>query len=359
VIAVTGTNGKTTTRQMIVSIMGKRFRVLTPRANYNNLVGLPLTLLNLESSHQAAVLEMGMNCPGEISRLTEIADPDLALITNVGPAHLEGVGSLEGVARAKGELFEGLKPGATAIINTDDPLVARLAERLHVQGISFGFNRKASVRALGLRHRGLKGVSFKLKTPSGNAKIDLSLFGKHNASNALAAAAVATALNIDPAGIRDALAEISPFPGRLELKKLPGPVYLLDDTYNANPASTRAALNVLMKLKSRGRAVAVLGDMLELGDKSNLEHARIGQAAARLAVDFLVGIGPLTKIMLQSSIKYGLAKKQTIWFGDPEDGARWVSGHIQIHDRVLVKGSRGMRMERAVHYLTERNQESG
>lgn len=357
VVAVTGTNGKTTTREMIVSILGRRFRVLASKANYNNLVGLPLTLLNLEPSHQLAVLEMGMNSPGEIGRLTEIADPDVALITNIGPAHLEGVGSLEGVAGAKGELFQGIKPEATAIINADDPLVAQLAARLEVRGLSFGFSRKSDVRAQGLRYRGLKGLSFKLKTSSGNVKIELPLFGRHNASNALAAAATAVAMKMAPVYIKEALDEIEPFPGRLELKMLPGPVYLLDDTYNANPVSVKASLEVLMKTRGRGRAVAVLGDMLELGRETQFEHARIGRTAAQFGVDFLVGVGPLAKTMLQSSIRYGLAKKQTAWFEAPGQAAEWLEDQLQVRDRILIKGSRGMRMERIVQHLRERNQD--
>jgi len=351
VVAITGSNGKTTTREMTVRILKQSFNVLAASANFNNLIGLPLTLFNLRPEHQVAVLEMGTNRFGEISRLTEIADPDVALVTSIAPAHLEGLGGLEGVARAKGELYDGLKNGAVALVNLDDPLVVRIAGTYSGPRLSFGFSRQAEVQARKLKHRGLKGSGFELVTPKGSVTVRLPLYGRHNISNALAAAAVSLSMGVTPARIRDALSGMKPFPGRLELKRLSGPIYLLDDTYNANPVSVEAALSVLKRLKGRGRAVAVLGDMFELGAESEAEHARIGRVAAETGLDLLVGVGPLAKVLIGSARRTGLSRDRLHWFEDQDQAGLWLKAELRPLDRVLIKGSRGMHLERIVSCL--------
>ncbi len=352
VVALTGSNGKTTTKEMLVRMLSRRWSTLATQGNFNNLIGLPLTIFRLEESHRAAVLEMGMSFPGEIARLTEIAGPDVGLITNVGPAHLEGLGSLEGVARAKGELFSGLGPEAAAAVNMDDPLVVRVAEVFHGRKITFGFSRRADVRAARVRPKGLGGTSFELITPEGRSQVGFALLGRHNVLNALAAAAGALAMGCSQEDMAAGLEGFPPFPGRLELKKLAGPVYMLDDTYNANPASTIAALKVLTARRGKGRAVAALGDMLELGRAAKSEHERVGRTAAELGIDLLAAVGPNCKNMVSAARKAGLDKDRVHWFADAPEAGAWLKERLRPHDRLLVKGSRGMKMERIVKNMT-------
>jgi len=353
VAAITGSNGKTTTKEMLTAAAETTYHTLATAGNLNNLVGLPLTLFRLRPKHEAAVLEMGMNQPGEIARLTEIADPDVGLVTCVAPAHLEGLGSIEGVARAKGELYAGLRPSAVAVVNLDDPWVVRMARAAAGPRITFGFSRKADVRGRKLRSRGLQGVGFELVTPDGAAPVRLNLLGRHNVLNALAAAAAGLALDLTPDNIAVGLSRVHPYTGRLNLKRLAGPVYLLDDSYNANPASVEAGLGVLSEVKGRGRAVAVLGDMFELGKAARTEHARLGRTVAQYKLDLLVGVGPLTRLLVKEARKSGLNGSKTAWFADQDEAAAWLKDRLQPRDRVLVKGSRGMGMETVVEALTE------
>ncbi|MEW6266470.1 MAG: UDP-N-acetylmuramoyl-tripeptide--D-alanyl-D-alanine ligase [Thermodesulfobacteriota bacterium] len=351
VLALTGSNGKTTTKEMLVRIVGRKYRTLATAGNFNNLVGLPLTLFRLRAEHEACVLEMGMSAPGEIARLTEIADPDVGLVTNVGPAHVAGLGSLEGVARAKGELFQGLSGRAAAAVNLDDPLVVEQAGRFKGRRLTFGFNRRADVRAE-MKPSGPGGVIFDLITPAGRARVRLDLLGRHNVANALAAAAAASALGLDPDEIGAALEGFPPFPGRLALRRLPGPVFLLDDTYNANPASTLAALKVLKSLRRKsGRLLAVLGDMLELGPISLEQHARIGRAAAEIGLDILAAVGMEAREMARTAEESPRPPARVAWFAETERAAAWLKNEVKARDRILIKGSRGMRMEKIVHAL--------
>jgi UDP-N-acetylmuramoyl-tripeptide--D-alanyl-D-alanine ligase len=356
VVAVTGSNGKTTTKEMIRRILDRKYEVLATEGNFNNLVGLPLTLFRLRPEHEVAVLEMGMNRPGEITRLTEIADPDLGLITNVAPAHLEGLGSVDGVARAKGELFRGLGPESIGAVNADDPLVMREARYLGGRSISFGFNRKADVSVRSLSRSGLSGLRFDLVYPQGRAPVKFALLGEHNVRNALAAASVCWSLGLSPARIASALDGFRPFPGRLELKKIKRSIYLLDDTYNANPGSTLAALDVLTNIRGKGRAIAVLGDMLELGDYSRREHRRVGRNAAEMGADIVIGVGKESQALIRAARKIS-SKAAAKWFKDTASAAKWLKSQLRPHDRVLIKGSRGMRMENVVKALT--NGEAG
>ena len=352
VIAVTGSNGKTTTKEMLVRILERRYEVLSNTGNLNNLVGLPLTLFRLRPEHEVAVLEMGMNRPGEIARLTKIAAPDVGLITCVAPAHLEGLGSIEGVARAKGELFAGLSPDALGAVNLDDPLVVKQARPLAGRMVTFGFHPRADMRAINVTQRSLRRTSFTLVTPQADVPVRFPLLGRHNVGNALAAAAAAWALGFSPARIATGLDDFPPFPGRLELKPLPGRIYLLDDTYNANPASTRAALEVLARLRGRGRAVAVLGDMLELGPKTADMHRSVGESAAQLGVDLLAAVGSEAKHVVRAAEQHASPPAQAVGFKDTSSAADWLTNHLKPNDRVLVKGSRGMRMEYIVKRLT-------
>lgn len=354
VVAVTGSVGKTSTKEMMLKIIGSKFKVLGTEGNLNNLIGLPQTLFKLRKKHQVVVLELGMNRPGEIGRLTQIASPDVGVLTGVGPAHLEGVGSIEGTARAKGEMFGGMNQGSVAVFNLDDPLASSLAQAFQGKRVSFGFNKQADLTVKGLRYRGKKGMSFVLQTKKGSAPANLPLLGRHNVSNVLAASAAAVCLGLSPKAVAKAMADIKPFPGRLELKTIDPQVTLVDDSYNSNPMSAKAALDVLGKLKGRGRTVAVLGDMLELGTAEKKLHRDLGRDAAKRNLDLLAGFGPLSKHMIGAAKKAGMNAGRLTWFNNQNDLAAWLKKSLRPHDRVLVKASRGMHLERTIKILEGR-----
>jgi UDP-N-acetylmuramoyl-tripeptide--D-alanyl-D-alanine ligase len=347
--AVTGSNGKTTTKELVASILAMRGPALRTQGNLNNEIGVPLTLFGLESRHVAAVVEMGMNHPGEIARLTEIARPDAGLITIVQPAHLEGVGSIEGVARAKGELFHGLGPDATAVVNLDDARIAAQAQGLSARTLTYGRHADAQVRLVSVESQGREGLSLRIATRGREHEVALRLVGDHNAMNATGAFALALALGYSPEECVRGLEAASAHARRLQVVDAPGGVTVVDDCYNANPASVLAALRTVQELASDGRAVAVLGDMLELGADEARGHAEVvvdaSNRVARLAL-----FGPRMKSAV------GLAEKKlgpaARHFDDVGELVGWLRGELQRDDVVLVKGSRGMRLERVVEALT-------
>jgi UDP-N-acetylmuramoyl-tripeptide--D-alanyl-D-alanine ligase len=349
VAAVTGSNGKTTTKELVAAILATRGPALRTSGNLNNEVGVPLTLFDLEPRHVAAVVELGMNHPGEIARLTALVRPDAGLITAVQPAHLEGLGTLEGVAAAKGELFRGLEPGGTAVVNLDDARVAAQASGLGCRQLTYGRAPRAQVRLEAVVPRGLEGLELDLALEGRSHRVRLKLVGEHNALNATGAFALATALGYPPEACVQGLEAARPHARRLELKAAAGGVTVLDDCYNANPASMAAALDTLQALAGAGRPVAVLGDMLELGAEEAAEHARLGAlAAARVArVAFF---GP------RSRAAHGAARPllggAAAHFEELEPLLAWLRGELRPGDLVLVKGSRGMRLERVVDALT-------
>ncbi|HWI40435.1 MAG TPA: UDP-N-acetylmuramoyl-tripeptide--D-alanyl-D-alanine ligase, partial [Verrucomicrobiae bacterium] len=281
VAAITGSNGKTSTKEMLASILSVSGEGLKTEGNLNNLIGLPHMVLRLHGDHRWAVLEMGMSEPGEIDRMAEIAAPRVGVITNVFPAHLESMGSVENVARAKGELFLRLQPGAVAVYNADDPLVAALPAPPGVDRLSFGIDA-GDVRAEALERLGRLGQRIALSLPTGRVELTLHAFGRHNVANAAAAAAAAVVLGVPAGEIAAGLERFRPYDKRFRLEDL-GSLVLIDDSYNANPASTRAALETLAILKEEGRGIAVLGDMLELGPGSAAAHRETGRIAASTA----------------------------------------------------------------------------
>lgn len=355
VIAITGSNGKTTTKEMTAAICSAAHfpppdtGVLKTEGNLNNLIGLPLTLLRRVGNEAVAVLEMGMNQPGEIDRLTEIAQPDVGTITNVGQAHLEGLGSLAGVAAAKGELFARLPSTATIAVNLDDEWVRKLARGFHGRQITYGTG--GEVRADHVVDLGLDGFGFELAIGSAKAHVRLRLIGKHNVQNALAAAALCHGLGLPLATIVRGLEDAGAVSMRMQIQTLANGVTLINDAYNANPSSVEAALATLQRLP--GRSVAVLGDMWELGDESRRAHHEIGVCAGALGLQRLVLVGDLAAEIGAGARAAGMAAERVLHCESQRAAAEAVSRDWQAGDVVLIKGSRGMKMEEVARLLEE------
>lgn len=343
VVGVTGSNGKTTVKEMLAAILFLTGPGLKTTGNLNNLIGLPRMLLELNDGHRWAVLEMGMSEPGEIDRLAEMAAPLVGVITNAFPAHLASMGSVEAVAEAKGELFLRLPAGGCAVYNADDPLISRLPQPSGVRRLSFGLNG-ADVSACEIENQGRHGQAFILRIHGERLPVRLKALGRHNVANALAAAAVAAALDIPPAVIRSGLERFTPYDKRFNLEELEG-IALIDDSYNANPASMRAALATLADIREECRAIAVLGDMLELGKVSVEAHREVGKLAAA-CVERLYVMGEMAETMADGAREGGLSPGAVFMAADHEEILADLMRSINPGDFILVKGSRGMEMER-------------
>ena len=346
VVAVTGSNGKTSTRRLMAQVMATTTPTLSTQGNLNNHIGLPLTLLRLAPQHRAAVLELGMNHAGEITRLGGICEPDVAVITNVGPAHLEGLGSIENVARAKGELLHTLRPGGTAILNADDARVAALADDLDCRVIFFGCTERAQVRADDIRPTD-GGLAFDLTVPSGCIPVDLATPARVMVSNALAAAAAGHALGVPVEQIKAGLETFKPRSGRMGIVRPGRHLQLVDDSYNANPASMVAAIDTLADLQGDGRRLAVLGDMLELGPRSSDLHRDVGRAVGRAGIDRLYVTGQFATAVVEGAMDAHMPAAAII-SGSKAELIDRLNTDLQDGDVILVKGSRGMTMEEVV-----------
>jgi UDP-N-acetylmuramoyl-tripeptide--D-alanyl-D-alanine ligase len=347
VIAVAGSNGKTTTKEMLATILSGFGVCLATRGTLNNHIGVPLTLLGLDRQHAMAVVEIGANHPGEVAALLPLVQPTIGLVTNAGAEHLEGFGSMEGVARAEGELFAGLAHGASAIVNADDTYAALWRDmNAATREVSFGRAAGADVTIRGdIRASGPAGSiqEFTLVTPDGEAHVRLPLAGRHNVQNALGAAAAAHAVGIDAQGIAAGLGRMRPVRGRLEVKVAAGGAYLIDDSYNANPSSLDAGLDVLAA--QRGERWLVLGDMAELGDAAHEAHRQAGRAARSAGVSRLFAIGAMTGDAVS---EFGAGGE---WFADGDALVARVAGLLSEDVTVLIKGSRVNRLERVVAAL--------
>jgi UDP-N-acetylmuramoyl-tripeptide--D-alanyl-D-alanine ligase len=353
VVGVTGSNGKTTTREMIAAVLGLAGPVLKTEGNLNNEVGVPLTLLGLEDGHARAVIEMGMNHPGEIARLAAIAEPQVGVVTLAAPAHLEGLGSVDAVADAKAELYLGLPATGVAVVNADDARMLKRAEASGRKMITFTARkeRRGDVVVLEIVSQGADGLRFVLGI--GNREIPVhipALVGAHNAQNAAAAAAAAVALGCTDREIAHGLAQVKPVGRRLRLETLPSGLRLVDDCYNANPASMSAALRTVADLRGRGRAAAVLGDMLELGAFEVEAHRALGEEAARTGLHRLATFGPRSRATAEAARAAGLDAFHT---EDLDALVRWARAEVTPPDVLLVKGSRGMKLERLVEALRQ------
>jgi UDP-N-acetylmuramoyl-tripeptide--D-alanyl-D-alanine ligase len=346
VVAITGSNGKTTTRSMTSDILRHRYNVLSTAGNFNNHIGLPLTLLNLEKGHEWAVLELGMNHSGEIDRLSEICQPNIGVITMVGTAHLENFDSPDGILQAKAEIFAHLHPDGRAILNMDDPQLVEFSRRLSVPVIFFGLNPGARVRGRQVETRS-SGTTFFLDMPEETVEIRLPVAGAFMATNAMAAAAVGFALGLAGREIKMALEEFKPVKGRMNVIETKRQIFIVDDTYNANPASMAAAIQSLVKIKGGCRGVLVIGDMLELGKESAALHRKIGNLAQTSGIAALYATGSFAYDVAQGAAECGMDTEH-IFIGDREAISERLKGGINQGDWILVKGSRAMGMEKIV-----------
>lgn len=343
VVAVTGSNGKTTTKQMLASLFAARGPVLATEGNLNNHIGVPLTLLSLRAEHQTAVIEMGANHAGEIALLTRLAQPDIGIVTQAGDAHLEGFGSRDGVAKAKGELFAGLRAGGIAVINHDDAYCGLWRDLAAAHSkITFGLTERADVHALNIA-ASATGSAFDLVTPSGRIEVELPLPGRHNVANAVGAAACAIALGMDVEDIARGLAAVRNAGGRLAWKTTREGARLLDDSYNANPTSLRAAMQLLAGLP--GPRLLIIGGMAELGPEAPRLHREAGLTARELGIENLLTFGPLAA---EAAAGFGKGAEA---FTELEPLTAAARRLLTQHSVVLVKGSRSSRMERVVAAL--------
>jgi len=354
VVALTGSNGKTTTKEMISVSLEAAFPVLKTKGNLNNLIGLPLTLLNLTEQERIVVLEMGMNVPGEIRRLTEIAEPDVGLITNIEGVHLEGMGSLERVREEKGELFRRMRQDGTILVNQDDPRVIDLASEFHGQKITFGIDHPAEVMAKEIRLQDVGGTSFTLMMEGVTLEITLPFLGGHFVSNALSAIAAASLFGIELEKVKEALEHLSPSPMRMEILHPQEGVTLINDAYNANPRSMELALEVLSQMKGKGRGIAVLGDMLELGEYSVEAHQHIGERIGELSIDFLLALGEEAPVLVESAMRHGLDSEKARIVESHTEAISMLKKMARDGDWILVKGSRRMGMEKIAEGLMGR-----
>ncbi|PKM80642.1 MAG: UDP-N-acetylmuramoyl-tripeptide--D-alanyl-D-alanine ligase [Firmicutes bacterium HGW-Firmicutes-14] len=352
VIGVTGSNGKTTTKDMISSVLERKYKTLKTPGNLNNEIGLPLTLLELNHDYGAAVLEMGMRAPGEIDLLAAIALPTGAVITNIGETHLERLGSVENIARAKGEILDHIDEHGFAVLNGDDRLARGQAARCRGKVVYYGLGGDVEISARGLSSLGEKGMSFTAVTPVGDVKINLPVPGRHNVINALAAVGVGIKTGVPLEEIKEGLESTRLTSMRLEIIET-GRATVINDSYNANPASVKAALQILDDLGRERRKIAILGDMFELGRRAAEGHREVGEEAAARKVDILVTVGTLAR---EIALGAGMAESppaEIISFNSRSEAVSMLDKLVRQGDVVLVKGSRGMKMEEITRSLEE------
>lgn len=348
VICITGSNGKTTTKEMTYSILSVKKTTLKNTGNLNNQIGLPLTLLKLDKQHKLCVSEIGMNDFGEISYLTDIAEPDIGAITNIGRAHLEKLITLEGVAKAKGELVKGFNKENIFIVNADDKHIAALAENIECRQISYSLNNKvADIHAENITNDDLESIKFDLVIKGKSMPILIKGIGKHNVMNALCASGIAYSLGYSLDEIKNGFESYKPVDMRLEVIETPQGFKIINDSYNANPDSMSSALKELSSLKDENKTIAVLGDMLELGENSSLEHENIGEFIKTLEIDMVITYGELSKNINKSLD----SKIKNLHVETHEQAAQMLVEIAGTSDIVLLKGSRGMHMENTIKFL--------
>lgn len=352
VVGVTGSTGKTTTKDMLAAVLGTRLRTLKTAGNFNNEIGLPLTLLELDERHDAAVVEMAMRRPGEIDALCRLAGPTGAVITNIGETHLEPLGNVSNIASAKGEILDHISPGGFALLHAESPFIKREATRCRGKVVFFGTDRHAGVRAENIR---LENSGSRFDAVMGKERYSflLPVPGRHNVINALAAIGAGREMGLTVEEIARGLSKVSLTGMRLEVIEAAG-MKIINDAYNASPVSTKAALQVLKDLAGARRTVAVLGNMLELGPRSEEGHREVGETAAGLGLDCLVTVGDLAVSIYEGALEAGLQGGRAFQCADNAEAVKALKGFLQEGDVVLVKGSRGMKMEQIVRSLLKK-----
>jgi UDP-N-acetylmuramoyl-tripeptide--D-alanyl-D-alanine ligase len=351
VVAITGSAGKTTTKEATGELLAERYRVVRNRGNLNNHIGLPLSLIELRQRPEIAVVELGMNHAGEISTLVRIAEPDVRVWTNVGEAHVGFFASVDAIADAKAEILEGATASTVLVANADDERISARARGFRGRTVTFGIDREADVRAASVVDLGIDGTAATLVTPAGTAAVRVPLIGRANLANALAATAVALEFGVPLDIIVGRLATVAPAAHRGEVIRLPSGVTVIDDSYNANPTATMRALEVLAHVPA-GRKVAVLGEMLELGAFAVRLHEQVGRAAAAAGIDRLVTVGgEPARALAQAGIASGLSPASVRHFATSDEAAAVVAAEAAPDDVVLVKGSRGVKTDRVVERL--------
>lgn len=356
VVAVTGSTGKTTTKDLIAAVLGRRWPVAATRGNYNNEIGVPVTLLDLDEKTRAAVIEMGMRGPGEIDFLSRLVRPSAAVITNIGEAHIERLGSVENIARAKGEVLEHLPPEGFALLHAESPHLREQAGRTRARVLYFGEDPGAHYSLAAYRPEA-GGCVFEASCRGGRYTFRLGLAGKHQALNALAAVGVGMELGLEPAEIAAGLAEARLSPMRQAVIRA-GELTVINDAYNANPASMKAALGLLGEMAGGRPRVAVLGDMLELGPRAAGGHREVGAACAALGLDLLVTVGERARLIAAGAVEAGMDPARIIRCTANPEAAAVLRERLSGREIILVKGSRGMRMEEIVAALTGAGTES-
>jgi len=354
-IAVTGSTGKTTTKELIAAALGRRYAVHKSAGNLNNHLGVPLTLLSLTRAQDLAVLELGMSHAGEIALLAKIATPALGVVTNVAPAHLQFFDSLDAIAAAKRELIENLVPPASAILNYDDPRVRGFREGFGGRVVTYGFEHGADYRATGFRlsqtAEGSLESLFRVQGLGCEAELRLALPGRHNVENALAAVAVGRLLGVSPGAMADALANFRPVGGRTEVVQLAAGATLINDSYNSSPRALEQMLRLLRDWPTAERRIVVAGEMLELGPSSPEWHRAGGSACAASGVDWLLAVQGDAQLFVEGAVASGFPPDRARFFAEAEEAGRFCGSILGPRDVVLVKGSRAVHLERAVEQL--------
>ena len=348
VISITGSNGKTSTKDLTACVLGERLQTSKTEGNFNNHIGLPLTILRARRTDQVGVWEIGMNHPGEIAPLAAIAAPDVAIITNIGVAHIEYLGSREAIAQEKGELAAALKPSGYLILSSEDDFTPTIAARTKADVVTAGIE-KGDVQARDLRPH-FNGVRFRLHADGQSVEAELPVPGVHMVRNATLAVAAGRIFGLSLEECAAGLRKLQLTKGRLEQKIIRG-IHILDDTYNANPDSMAAALRTLSQMPASGRRIAVLGRMGELGNESERGHRQVGEVAVKEGIDCVIGVGEEAKWITESAWRGGLEK--TIHFGEVDEALKSLREIARAGDVVLVKGSRSARMERIVEGLQQ------
>ncbi|MCK5236907.1 MAG: UDP-N-acetylmuramoyl-tripeptide--D-alanyl-D-alanine ligase [Deltaproteobacteria bacterium] len=345
-VAITGTSGKTTTKEMAAKVLSKQANVLCTKGNLNNLIGVPLTLLELDDSMDVAVIEIGINEVGEMDRLAEIVKPDVAVITNIGRGHLHGLGTIESVANEKAKVFDHIKEGGVMVVNADDSLAVEAAKKRDGLVVNFGFSPDVTVRIDEARQIGMSGVKAEYNVEGRCYSVEYDTPLASNSYNGACVLAILSALDMDIEKGIDSLGGTGPVSGRMELKTFGG-VVILDDTYNANPDSTEAALKTLQG--AEGNKIAVLGEMLELGSDTVSEHIKVGLIASECGIDVVVAVGTFAKEIAQGSKDGGVNK--VFIAKDNKEAIKILKDKVRAGDNVLVKGSRGVKTEEIVEGL--------